>query len=149
MTPLALLADYWRSSAGSIYSCLTDGACVGGLSRANNTDTVCAAGHRGNLCEVCKDGYFKFNTCVKCPENMHLNEFLLALTLIVVVLAIFVLVVRNLGTKSDLSITLKITINFVQVLHLVYTTAYFHSCLDMLEIFMFHGQINFSVFLTC
>ena len=43
--------------------CPYAGSCKGGI------DSDCNEGYQGNLCAICRSGYYlRFNRCIKCPS---------------------------------------------------------------------------------
>ena len=61
----------WRVSNKSDvnYECPVKESCVGG----NSTDAYCKKGHKGMLCAVCEDGWYRGSnsTCTQCPADMR------------------------------------------------------------------------------
>ncbi|KAL1512046.1 hypothetical protein AB1Y20_005320 [Prymnesium parvum] len=72
LATLAVKPGYWRLSTLTtrIYACVSAGAnrtsCAGGT----ESDSLCAPGHDGPLCEVCLDNNYHFEDgyCKRCPN---------------------------------------------------------------------------------
>ena len=76
-----LLPGKWRASqnATMILDC-PRASCTGGLTKGSIDDSICAEGHTGILCSLCKDGYkaslFEKGSCEVCDKTKSESGYL-------------------------------------------------------------------------
>lgn len=116
-------AGYWRSSnlTTNILPCPNADACIGSPSLSNVSLTgACAQGYYGNLCNGCALNYFRSddNVCSLCP-SAETNQILLVtfcfLLMLIAVLLIFSSIRSATRPKSQLSIYMKVLMNYLQL----------------------------------
>ena len=102
--------------------CPYAGSCKGGI------DSDCNEGYQGNLCAICRSGYFlRFNTCIKCPRLAvaSVSSFLVVALFVIVFLMIFwgdSKQTDNNRTVADVIMScFKIVIGFYQVISGIFT----------------------------
>ena len=120
----------WRETEYSmkIRQCLSKPACKGGV----NTMQLCAKGHKGPLCGVCRDGYSQDATrrCKDCKTSRTMTWMIISLCAVLLMLALarkrvrrrlrhlakaWKLVTRKMQTKAKLAIsTYQIISTFVE-----------------------------------
>lgn len=106
-------AGYWlemHDGEPHLFECVADGRC-----RGNNT---CGDGYSGLVCGVCDAGYGQVGEfCVKCPPR-DANVAFVAVVLVVGIILVGALVATATMSGSDVSISLKVLLNYLQVLSL-------------------------------
>ena len=128
---------YWRSDAAllpircSAYSQMVALACVGG---AGVGDSLCHTGYTGPVCGTCISGYGLVNgICVKC-QSKTASITVVVFLIFICCIALFVIIrtsttIRGSGNEAEvnklredfgeLSIAIKILINYMQMLYYV------------------------------
>jgi len=114
-------AGYWRpdNTSDDVFACTLADKCLGGAG------TECIDGYEGRLCTVCSSKWFRYGRalCSKCG-SMAVSVTQGSVILLLVVCFLAFIIYSSLSAvgkkkKSDISVQLRILINFVQVMMLM------------------------------
>lgn len=119
--------DYWRSNKYStkFFECPYQESCIGDASYTDYQG-ACAEGHKGNMCQVCEDGwsYSITKQCIECEELLYGYLSISAKIIFFIATSVFILR-QSLNevnkSASLLKVHYKILINYIQLSTIILT----------------------------
>ncbi|CDW83118.1 UNKNOWN [Stylonychia lemnae] len=115
---------FWRNSnvSYSFIKCLNPDACLGMIPPENNPQGSCLEGYKGILCADCQVGYSYTDSrfkCAKCPDFTYNLLRLIAILIVAVFIAVFLIRSTLHGAanlKNKTSVFQKILLNHIQLI---------------------------------